>query len=125
MCFVIKKYHILIILPLFFTLLLYSQDVQAYQNEPDGFRGIKWGTSIEEIKNNGIVLQYNEKLSKEFPGIDIYDSLNDEMSMNGQKTSRICYYFKNNSLISVDVDFKENTDQIYVTVLRSTIAKFG
>lgn len=31
--------------------LLICSTALAYNNEPDGFKGLKWGTSIEEFKN--------------------------------------------------------------------------
>jgi hypothetical protein len=36
--------------------VLIPLSVNAFKNEPDGFRGIKWGTNIKDLKDMKLVI---------------------------------------------------------------------
>lgn len=61
----------------------------AFQNEPDGFRGIKWGTDISDIP----YLVFKRDYSQDFGGIKIYTNRDDSLKIGGADVSEIEYYF--------------------------------
>lgn len=46
-----------------FLLISYINSVSAFPNEPNGFRNLYWGETLQEIKNNG----YNVKYGSYYP----------------------------------------------------------
>lgn len=88
--FIILKLILLISIPVLF----------GFQNEPDGFRGIKWGEDLKRLKDKGIQLFP----SKKSPGN--YIIKNDDMSFNGVEVDTILYKFCNNKFHGVYIRFK-------------------
>lgn len=97
--------------------LLICSTALAYDNEPNGFKGLKWGTSIEEFKN----VYPNATLQKQQPGeynpanIITYIVPINESKLSGITiTSPFRYSFYNNKLESVLVTFtgKDNYETL-------------
>lgn len=92
----------------------------GYDNEPDGFRGIKWGTDISELKDMNT---YGGKLSNDAQLYALYTRQNDELQIGEAKLERIEYRFWDNKLSSVMIITKGYANW---TALRDTaFTKFG
>ena len=77
--------------------LLFARPVQAgepFLNEPDGFRGIAWGTPLSENKDEMIYVKTNV-------GIDIFSRRNSKMSIGGAPLSELHYGFSKNGFMVV------------------------
>jgi hypothetical protein len=61
-------------------------EIASYQNEPEGFRGIKWGQNIDEIKNMRLISRNNK-------GLSTYSRSEDVLSLGGAKLIRVRYLF--------------------------------
>lgn len=97
-------------------LLTITTNLFAFQNEPDGFRNMKWGTSIKDFKNI--------KMQKSEYGYKIYTKTNDELTIGGVPVKYIQYYFWNNKFDSVKIRVK-NGDQNFTRILKVFKIKFG
>src|SRR5690242_6807679 len=58
----------------------------AFRNEPETFRGIKWGQNIAELKNMQLVSRDNK-------GLAIYSRSDDQLSLGNAKLRRVRYVF--------------------------------
>lgn len=65
----------------------------AFQNEPNGFRGITFGTSIDE-------LPYMEKI-RSTQHYEVYRKKGDKLEMDGVELNEIRYMFINKKFIGV------------------------
>ena len=74
----------------------------AFENEPDGFGGIKWGTLFDE---NDTLLNFVE----EDGGVRLYMKKNDTLLFGGVKVSSIRYGFYNNKFYVGQIFFKGDT----------------
>lgn len=61
---VIKSIVVIIYL-LCFLLIINSSSVSAFSNEPNGFRNLYWGETLQEIKDSGYNVQYGSYYSLE------------------------------------------------------------
>ena len=88
----------------------------AFQNEPDGFRGIKWGTKIETLTGMRKV---------EEAGSDIirYTRSNDKFQIGSAKLKEISYLFWQGKflIVSITTDGYFNWESLKEAVF----AKFG
>ncbi len=77
---------------------LFSINSFAYQNEPDGFRGIKWGAKIETLKD----------MTKLFTKGDtaIYMRKNDKLQMGDAELQDISYMFWQDKFYSAYIQTK-------------------
>ena len=100
----------LFIVVLQFCIIL-SSTAFAFDNEPDGFRGLKWGTSVEEFKKaypNATYRPPTDTELKLFKGMTYYN-----VPVNGTKLSGVMitaplkYAFYNNRLESVYIDLSQ------------------
>ena len=93
----IKKYFIIaiLILNLVFTL----QTSWGFPNEPEDFRGIKWGTNIKELPD--MVFHVQSGKSK------VYFRKNDRLKIGAADLLQIWYFFTKDRLYSVVVTFEE------------------
>lgn len=106
-----KRYAVLLIIA---ACLLLGQ-AEAFQNEPEGFRRLKWGIP----PHAGFGLQY----ALDSDGMRIYRILNDKMWLGDVSLTSIFYGFWNSKFVSVCLYFdgKENYD-LLKTICES---KFG
>jgi hypothetical protein len=61
-------------------------EIASYQNEPEGFRGIKWGQNIAETKNMRLISRNNK-------GLSTYSRSEDILSFGEAKLIRVRYLF--------------------------------
>jgi len=66
---------------------------QTFKNEPDGFRGIKWGDSIDKFKDN-LTSQLRHK-----DGSVSYEIYNDNMKIGTAKLRAVTYFFFDKTFI--------------------------
>lgn len=93
-----------------------SKEIETrYKNEPDGFRGIKWTTSIGEISNLKILNQ--ESNYKECTKTD------DNMQIGKAKLEKITYRFYKDQFESVIVETKGKDN--FENLKSATIERFG
>lgn len=79
------------------ALLLLGPTASAFQNEPDGFHGIKWGTPFSA---NAREMTLKEKVKDE----TYYTRRSDQLSLAGAKVSEIAYGYWNDRLTGVIVE---------------------
>jgi hypothetical protein len=60
--------------------------VASFQNEPEGFRGIRWGQNIGEVRNMQLVSRDNK-------GMSVYSRNVDILSLGEAKLRRVRYVF--------------------------------
>ena len=89
----------------------------AFQNEPDGFRGIKWGTNIKTL--NGMT--EIEKQSK--GGLILYVKDNDKLQIGGAELMMVCYSFWQDKFYSVFIQTKKHSN--WSALKEVVFAKFG
>jgi hypothetical protein len=88
----------------------------AYPNEPDGFRGLKWGTPLSDIQETMThFYDYN--------GLEIYGRENDEKMIGLARLGGISYRFWHGKLHSVSIDTTGYDN--WTNLHESLIAKFG
>lgn len=73
----------------------WSNQATAFQNEPDGFRGIKWGEDYQ--KHNKDL----ELINKEH-NITFYKKINDKLTISNTELSNIKYVFFNNNFAYIE-----------------------
>ena len=74
--------------------LMIPMTVSAFQNEPDGFRGIKWGT---DFSANTSEMSVVEKVKDEI----FYFRKGDKLSIGGAELKRITYGYRKGKLMSI------------------------
>jgi hypothetical protein len=72
--------------------------VFAYLNEPDAFRGIKWGTLIEKVPDM--------ELSLDGGDLKAYTRKHDKMVLEGSELTGIHYVFYKEQFYCVRIEFK-------------------
>jgi hypothetical protein len=90
----------------------------AYDNEPDGFGGIKWGTKISTLKGMS-------KLGTDpsFGGIDIYIRKGEELKFGDAKLSGIQYGFWKGKFADVRITVKGKEN--WPVLKNAVFAKYG
>jgi len=87
-------------------------------SEPDGFRGIKWGTDIETLKD----MEYFGT-DPGFGGIKVYTRKNENLHLGGAKLERIEYHFWRGKFCIVWVYTKGSTN--WYGLKEAVFEKFG
>ena len=102
------------ILPLLFTIFLITNSAFAFPNEPDGFRSLKWGDSVDKFKTEYKDVNFErnatatELFSKKQQTYAVYTA-----KLGNRKLSNIdlqkygCFLFKDDKLIGVLLRSKE------------------
>lgn len=96
--------------------LAFTTNIFAYQNEPDGFRSMKWGTSFNEFKNM--------KLKESANGFKTYTKTNDELKIGDVPLKFIEYDFWNNKFQGVTIRVA-NGDSNFRQIVKMFKIKFG
>lgn len=91
--------------------------ILAYQNEPEGFRDIKWQTEKRQISG----LRFHQRYS----GYVEYVKDNEDLNFEGAKATRILYTFIDNKLETVTLQFEPSDEARYNFLRDSLISKFG
>jgi hypothetical protein len=92
-----KRYSIISFLILFFVICLPAS--WGFENEPKAFRGIKWGSDINNLKDMRFHTQSGESR--------VYFRKNDKLKMGAANLLQIWYFFSKDKLYSVVVMFEE------------------
>lgn len=77
--------------------IIFPLQVSAFENEPDGFRGLKWGTHISELTDMSLIESNGD--------IKIYVHKNDKMQFGDAKLKEIVYAFYKDRLFSVSIRY--------------------
>ncbi len=94
--------------------LLLSLGAFAFQNEPNGFRGLKWGDQPTEDM---------EFLLEMSGGAKLYTRPSDKLYLGDVQLSLISYAFYRNEFMKVNLDFQgKDNHELLVKICR---AKFG
>lgn len=102
-----RKYHTYATINFVIILMLVPSFAKAYGgnfNEPDNFRGIKWGTSENNL--NGFIL-YQEHRDQ-----TVYTRKNDSMKMGGANVGKILYIFTQGAFTGVMIKFQNSNNAI-------------
>jgi hypothetical protein len=82
---------------LFLLVILACTPVIAFQNEPDGFRNIKWGTNISELSGMSVVETH--------PDLKFYSKDGDKMAIGNASLDEIVYGFYKDQFSNVLIYF--------------------
>lgn len=88
--------------------LLNAIDAGAFQNEPDGFRGIPWGTPIENHMAEMQRIDAKDHLI-------LYERNNDQMTIGGAELEKLRYIFYKGVFYSVMIDASGISNRIKLT----------
>lgn len=115
----IKKIFIVLII------FILPSNVFAYPNEPDGFRNLKWGDSIETITQlYPIFIEQDIQNHPDGPYAQNYDIYIDDNSLSGLKFQNpISVSFWNNKLYYIYFDFSEDNSISSVMNNEKTLTK--
>lgn len=91
-----KSYFLIVALCVSILILPYSSF--GFQNEPDSFRGIKWGTHINTLSDTDSVDREDEPFA-------IYKKKNDTMKIRDAEIEEITYHFYKGRLFGVGISF--------------------
>lgn len=89
----------------------------GYDNEPDGFRGIKWGTKIDTLK--GMMIVRDEPAIN---GTDVYVRANEEMKMEGAELETVEYYFWMGRFAGAVLSF---SNENFEAIRKAAFSKYG
>jgi hypothetical protein len=87
--------------------------------DTDGFRGLKWGTDFETVKND---MNY-AGTDRNNEGTKIYTKKDDELRIGGAKLEGIEYYFWQDKFSSVYIKFKGDSN--FSALKNAAFEKFG
>ena len=96
-------------------MILTATMVFAFQNEPDGFRGIKWGTNLRDLPD----MQYH--LSNE--SFAFYTRKGDEMKIGDAELDAVYYNFFKEKFCGMFIQFR--TLSTYYTIKQILFRKYG
>jgi hypothetical protein len=65
-----------------------SSTAQAFQNEPNGFRGIKWGVPFSTVREQMVLVFKNDSIFG-----DVYERRDEKNAIGGAKLNSIWYGF--------------------------------
>ena len=93
-----QKKLLISLLPFSVFLVFANFAALAFQNEPDGFRGIKWGTNISELTDMRVVETGKDSL--------YYVRKNDTVKIGDADIDQISYGFYKSRFFQVLVEYK-------------------
>jgi len=115
---ILAKRGIILIVALGIALLLSSM-AQAFQNEPDGFRGIKWGDPP------GKDMRLYEKGYEKWPYAQCYVRRDEKLQIGKVKLENIYYLFHKNKFMRVLVEVDHGGVSEYYFLKDVLTLKFG
>lgn len=89
--------------------LLVTTTCYAYQDTINGFRGIPWGTSMEEVKSSGVFNKLMEPKGELPDGSVMYETEFIEPKLLGVPLEYAILGFKNGKFDSITIFYKENS----------------
>ena len=112
-----KKYLVNI---LFLLTLCISSTTFAFPNEPNGFRDLYWGETLQEVKNSGYNVKY-VSYNSQYNSVTYAVYLNNPY-ISGHKFDSIGLEFWNNQLSSIGIFFNvSNNQEVSYTDLISSL----
>jgi len=104
--FIVQTRHIILVSILFLTLPV----LFAFQNEPDGFRGIKWGTNIKDCKD----MKFISTTEMSGMPVKMYIRKGEKNSIGKAEIQNIAYSFYQDKFFFVTIMYKgkENHAQL-------------
>lgn len=117
-----KKYLVNI---LFLLTLCISPTTFAFPNEPNGFRDLYWGETLQEVKNSGYDVSY-VSYDSQYNYVKYAIYLNNPY-ISGHKFDSIGLEFWNNQLSSIGIFFNVSNNQevSYTDLISSLETRFG
>ena len=117
-----KKYLVNI---LFLLTLCISSTTFAFPNEPNGFRDLYSGETLQEVKNSGYDVSY-VSYDSQSNSVKYAIYLNDPY-ISEYKFDSVCLDFWNNQLMSIDIYFNVlNPQEVsYTDLISSLETRFG
>jgi hypothetical protein len=88
----------------------------SYYNEPDGFRGIKWGTRLTSLQGMKFIITSDDN-------IKLYSKKTDQLTIGSAKLLSIVYGFWRDKLYSAQIRFKGYHN--WEVIKGSLFEKFG
>jgi len=111
-----KQLIFILFISLMFAINLpaFSQENQSYQNEPNGFRNLTWGTNFSQVKDQ---FSYY-RIDLAYGGIDLYRRNGDDLHIGQSKLDFILYGFWKGKLSDVRIMSKgyENWNNLKAAV---------
>jgi hypothetical protein len=111
------------ILTILFTIFLIgciaSTRPSKPRSDPDGFRGIKWGTEISKLKD----MERMEQDKSSNPDLVWYTRKADTLAIGEAKLENIFYLFWMGNFASVSIDFKGKEN--FETLKKELLEQFG
>jgi len=87
-----------------------AQPARAFENEPDDWRGIEWGTNYDELKGFTKVTTQSR--------LDYYSKEDEEMTIGDAPLERVVYVFYHKKFCGAVLNFKSSPNfQIVKTTL--------
>lgn len=99
--------------------ILLPTTLLAFQNEPDGFRGIKWGANVSNLR----MMQFARDVTADFGGISIYKNVDDEMKIGEATVQEIKYYFWQNKFFKITTSADDQISAL--NLYRACMDNFG
>jgi len=96
-------------------LLLAGYRAYAFQNEPDGFRGIKWGVNIGKLSSM--------KLIEDGEEVKYYALKNDKMQIGDAELDAIAYGFYKSRFYMVGIKYHAYSN--YSAIKETLIQQYG
>jgi hypothetical protein len=113
-----KRFYV-IITGVILILTLQQNSSLAFKNEPDGFRGVKWGTSIDSLK--GMIYFGKGEL---YGGYEVYLRRNEDLRVGDARLNSVLYAFWQKKLFSVTIFLEEGISN-WSTFKETIFEKFG
>lgn len=110
-----KKIFVATNLMLITLVILSTGTSYAFKNEPDGFRGIKWGTDINTLSNMTVVNSDGDTHT--------YERTGDEMKIGNAELAVLTYFFWKGKLCGIAIKTKGYTN--WSALRNAVFAKFG
>lgn len=110
---------------IFLLALCVSSMAFAFPNEPNGFRDLYWGESLQEVKNSGYDVKY-VSYNSQYNSVTYAVYLNNPY-ISGYKFDLVCLDFWNNQLMSIYIFFNAlNPQEVsYTDLISSLETRFG
>ena len=108
-----------ILLPIFLIGCFASTRPSKPRSDPDGFRGIKWGTEISTLKD----MEKIEQDKSSNPDLIWYTKKGDTLAIGEATLENIFYLFWMGNFASVSIDFKG--DENFETLKKDLLEQLG
>ena len=92
-----------LIITLFLYAFLICSNCYSFQNEPDGFEGMKWGEDIKSMKKSFIQKEVQGGFFAADKDIRVYVKINENKMLGPANLKDIYYYFWKDKFICVEI----------------------